>query len=101
MAALPQHENFVRSVNTKFQVRLDETKAVEAELTEVSELRLSPKQEQFSLVFRAPAEPFLGQGMRTLDHEHVGRLELFLVPISRDEKGICYEAVFNRLRKDT
>ena len=99
--ARPQHEHFARSLNTKFQIRLDETTAVDAELTQVSELSLSPKQEQFSIVFRAPAEPFLGQGMRTLDHEHIGRLELFLVPISQDEKGICYEVVFNRLRKDT
>jgi hypothetical protein len=48
----------------------------------------------FSLVFRGPFEPFLEQGIHRLEHEELGRLDLFLVPIGPDEAGMRYEAVF-------
>jgi hypothetical protein len=70
-------------------------------LVEVSELTLSTKQERFAIVFRLPNEPFLGQGMRHLQHEGMGEIDLFLVPISRDDEGTCYEAVFNRMVENT
>jgi hypothetical protein len=51
--------------------------------------------EPFSLVFRGPGEPTLAQQIYPLDHEALGRFEIFLVPIGPDEQGRCYEAVFN------
>ena len=93
------HEEFVENLNTKFHLSTDDTNIVELELTEVSELKLFATQEQFSIVFRGPRERFLGQGIRPLDHEKLGRFELFLVPIREDAEGYYYEAVFNRFRK--
>jgi uncharacterized protein DUF6916 len=72
---------------------------VEAELTEVSELLLSPKQERFAIVFRTSNDTFLGQGQREIEHDQMGEFVLFLVPIGRDDEGTSYEAVFNRLAK--
>ena len=99
MAATLEHEEFARHVNTTFRLRVNETETVEAQLVGVSELLLSPRQERFAIVFRAPNEPFLGQGQRSIEHDQMGDFSLFLVPIGQDERGTDYEAVFNRLVK--
>lgn len=49
----------------------------------------------FSLVFRSAAPGALPQGIYRLDHEAMGSMELFLVPIGPRDGGMCYEAVFN------
>ena len=69
---------------------------VEVELTEVSGLD-SDKPRPFSLVFAGPSEPTLPQGTYRLDHDRLGTLELFLVPIGPDPANtrLQYEAVFN------
>ena len=94
-----EHEDFAKHLNSKFLIRLSDTETVEAELTEVSELMLSPRQERFSIVFRTSNDFFLGQGQRPFEHEAIGNCDLFLVPVGRDEQGTYYEAVFNRLAK--
>jgi hypothetical protein len=99
MAADLQHAEFLKHLNTKFRIRVSEKDAVEAELTTVSEHLVSPRQERFSLLFRAPNEMFLGQGMRPFEHEAMGAFDLFIVPIERDDQGTYYEAVFNRMVK--
>jgi hypothetical protein len=93
------HAALVENLNTKFHVSADETNVVELELVEVSEPKPLPTQEQFAIVFRGPRDSFLGQGTRPLDHETLGRSDLFLVPIREDAEGYYYEAVFNRFRK--
>jgi hypothetical protein len=92
------YEAFTENAKTKFRVPLDEDKVVELELTEVSELKLHPRQEEFSLEFRGPLDIFLGQGVRNFEHDAMGRFELFIVPVEQDAQGVYYEAVFNRLR---
>lgn len=99
MDAALTHEAFTQHVNTKFQIQIDELQGVELELTEVSDVRVSSQQEQFAIVFRGPLEIFLGQGVRSFKHQHMGEFELFLVPINQDEQGFYYEAVFNRIRQ--
>jgi hypothetical protein len=99
MAADLQHEEFLKHLNTKFRIRVSEADTIEAELTDVSERLMSPRQERFSLVFRTTNEIFLGQGQRDFEHDQMGKFGLFLVPIGRDDAGTDYEAVFNRLVK--
>jgi len=99
MAARLEHEDFAKHLNSTFRIRIDESQTVESQLTEVSELLLSPKQERFSLVFRTSNDFFLGQGQRPFEHDVMGKFELFLVPIGRGEDGTHYEAIFNRLVK--
>ncbi|MGB0514265.1 MAG: DUF6916 family protein [Wenzhouxiangellaceae bacterium] len=70
----------------------------EAKLVEVrqgSEDPSSPSgRPAFSLLFACPNtdQPF--QAMFKLDHETTGELDLFLVPVGQDERGLLMEAVF-------
>jgi hypothetical protein len=86
-------------VNTTFTVMDDPAVPVEILLTEVTPLRATARQEMFSLLFHGPADHFLPQMMHKLAHDPLGEVDLFLVPVGRDEAGFIYEAVFNRLIK--
>ncbi len=99
MEASLTHEEFTKHAGTKFQVQNNESTSVELELVEVSELKLYPRQEEFTVVFRGPADAFLGQGGRLFTHEQMGQFELFIVPVRQDAQGFYYDAVFNRLRE--
>ena len=99
MGASFTHEAFHRQINRNFRVQLDENTGVDLELVEVSEIKLYPQQEEFTIVFRGPLNAFLGQGMGNFTHEQMGEFELFIVAIRQDELGFYYEAVFNRLRE--
>lgn len=48
----------------------------------------------FSLLFRGPLEPALPQRIYRLEHEAVGALEIFIVPVARDASGVHYQAIF-------
>ena len=99
MEASLTHEEFTKNANSKFQVQLEERSPVELELTEVSEIKRYPHQEQFSIIFRGPLEIFLDQGTRFFTHDQMGQFELFIVPLRQDEQGFYYEAIFNRVRE--
>jgi hypothetical protein len=49
---------------------------------------------QFSLVFRGPLEPVLPQAIYGLDHDSLGHLDLFLVPIGPADGAMRYHAAF-------
>lgn len=68
-----------------------------SEATDLSPRTAAPgsRRAPFSLVFRGPAKPLLPQRTYPLENEALGRLEIFIVPIGPDEKGMRYEAVFN------
>ena len=98
MTASLTHEEFSQHANTSFQVQVDENTNIPLELTDVSEIKLYPQQEEFTLVFRGPSDMFLGQGIRNFVHDQMGEFELFIVPIRQDAQGFYYEAIFNRMR---
>jgi hypothetical protein len=52
---------------------------------------------RFSACFRGPLEHFLPQSTYRLEHEGLGGVEIFIVPLRKDGEGIYYEAVFNRV----
>ena len=56
------------------------------------------RQVNFSLEFRAPTDTPPEQGMYHLTNRELGELDLFLVPIKRDERGLYFEAVFNLVK---
>jgi hypothetical protein len=37
--------------------------------------------------------------MYQIQHDQLGAFDLFLVPVSQDQDGVYFEAVFNRLRR--
>jgi hypothetical protein len=99
MAAPLDHETFSKYLNTKFRITRGESLAVETELSKVSELQRTGRQERFAINFRGPREPLLNQGIHTFDHDQMGAFKLFIVPIQQDEGGTLYEVTFNRLQK--
>jgi hypothetical protein len=76
------------------------------ELVEVTERHVADdkqpwtttRQERFSLLFRGGRDRPLQQGIYRMQHDQLGELELFLVPVGQDQSRVYYEAVFNRLR---
>jgi hypothetical protein len=68
---------------------------------EVAEARLlanpSPRaQAPFVVTLRENgAKLAFAQGMYTLHHPTLGPVELFVVPVGPDGKGMCYEITFN------
>lgn len=88
---------FAENLNTKFSVRVDGSRTVELELTEITESNSVPNQEQFALAFRGPADVYLPQQIYALEHQRLGTMSIFLVPVGRDEQSFEYEAIFTRV----
>ena len=101
MATPLTEEEFSKHVNTKFRVSGDQP--IELELEQVkgylSKAHEQQGMERFSAFFRGPRNPLLPQSVYALEHERMGALELFLVPIAQDENGCRYEAVFNYFKQ--
>jgi hypothetical protein len=89
-------EVFSEHLNTQFHIRFEPDITLNLELVEVAEGVSTPVQEQFSLIFRGPLETPFRQGMYRIEHERMGALQLFLVPVDRKPEGMLYEAAFNR-----
>lgn len=93
----PSQESFAESLHTKFRLPVQAGEPVELDLIEVTPGVQSEGTERFSLVFRGSLNLALPQGTYRLEHERLGALDIFLVPIARAADGFRYEAVFNRL----
>lgn len=97
MPAPLTEKEFSKHVNTKFRVKSDEP--IELELTAVKGYLSKPNEhsgmERFSAYFNGSGDRYLQQSVYSLEHDVMGAFELFLVPISQDERGFQYEAVFN------
>lgn len=61
----------------------------------MGEGRSNGKRAPFALTFQAPPEVSPVQGLYRLEHEELGTLEVFLVPVAGDQEGTDFEAVFN------
>jgi hypothetical protein len=53
------------------------------------------RRQPFSLVFRGPRSPYARQGTYLLEHDGLGSVSIFLVPLGPDASGMRYEAVFS------
>jgi hypothetical protein len=85
-------------LNTKFRLGVEAQKIVELELVEVeAHGDVAGQTGRFSALFRGPVDHFFPQGTYRMEHEQLGGMELFIVPIRKDNEGIYYEAVFNRV----
>ena len=105
MSATLTEQEFSQHLNTKFRLNIDTAEPVELELIEVKTYGNKDKpgerggMERFSVLFRGPLNAFLQQATYPLSHEKMGSFDIFLVPLSREEKGYSYEAVFNYLKQ--
>lgn len=76
----------------------DGTTAVALELAEARALKSpSPRSEpSFALILREnDAKRAFGQGLYRLEHPTLGDIDLFVVPVGPDSRGMCYEVTFN------
>lgn len=87
-------------LNTKFRLQTPSSDVLELELINVEDIESSPRQERFSILFRGPLEPAVWQGTYKMEHDQLGAFDLFIVVLGREEDGMRYEAVFNRMRKE-
>jgi len=91
---------FESQLNTKFLIK-NGAKKVTVTLTEVenfaSRKHTAAGKEGFSLRFRGPQATNLKQNTYLIEHKELGMFSLLLVPIGRDKRTPCYEAVINRL----
>lgn len=92
-------DTFAPHVGTSFNVRQVEggfaIRLADAYRSKVFEGQ--PRDEPFTLVFTSPPGPHLPQGLFNLEHDELGEVEIFLVPIGPETAGgdMRYEAIFN------
>ncbi|HYP00247.1 MAG TPA: hypothetical protein VER76_08655 [Pyrinomonadaceae bacterium] len=92
-------QSFSEQLNTKFRLSPEPEKVLEVELVEVqAHGDVAGQTERFSVLFRGPLDYFLPQRTYGMEHEHLGSMEIFIVPIRKDDAGFYYEAVFNRVK---
>ena len=93
---MPDLENlaaadFLPLLHERFRVDPGDASPFEVELVEVNEIAREPGgRAPFSLEFQGGPSPPLPQRIYRVEHEELGALEIFLVPIAPDR----YEAVF-------
>ncbi|HVF57342.1 MAG TPA: hypothetical protein VM934_14405 [Pyrinomonadaceae bacterium] len=99
-----EKETFAPHLKTEFRVRVGDSETLPLTLVEVSDLERTPGKEPrrgkkgFSLVFTGARTFFLPQQMYILEHDVMGRFDLFLVPVHpEDGEHFYYEAIFNFL----
>jgi len=93
---------FLKHVGSKFRLQLG-PQVLDLELVEAKGYLSGPNEqtgmERFSVFFDGPGAARLPQALYALEHEQMGKFEIFLVPISQNERGFRYEAVFNYFKK--
>jgi hypothetical protein len=94
-------KEFSQHVGTKFRTNLDQ-RELDLDLLEVKGYQSHANEqggmERFSVVFAGPRDSYLPQQTYRMEHERMGEFEIFLVPVSGDDKSFRYEAVFNYFR---
>lgn len=91
-------DDFRELTDQGFRLRHEQLPEAAATLLEVEDLPEGPGRSgraPFSLLFAVDGEAEPVQALFELEHEALGRLQVFLVPIGRDERGLLFEAVFN------
>jgi hypothetical protein len=93
---------FAPYVDTVFRIYPDSSKALKITLVKVEDIGPVPDSrtvgyECFVLKFRG-SQP-LRQNTYRIEHEILGRFDLFLVPAGKNKKGVYYQAVINRLNR--
>lgn len=68
---------------------------VELTIDEVSDPVVVGGFGSFAVLLTGPPEP-IEQATYRMHHAALGDFDLFVVPVGRDERGVQYEAVFNR-----
>lgn len=88
-------ESFAGQEGSTFRMVADENLAIDLTLADVTPLGDSGVREAFSLIFHAPAgEPVVPQRIYRLEHDALGALDLFMVPLGPKGGVFRYEVIF-------
>ena len=94
-----QSVDFNPYLNETFFIRLEGIEPIDLELVSVTESGPSSRPEtraSFSLQFLGPvSSKYLVQHIYCLEHEQMGALELFIVPLGPESGRMRYEAILN------
>lgn len=103
MTATLTEKEFSQNLNTTFHVKFPDGQ-IDVELDEVkgylSKHNEHEGMERFSVYFQGPTQPYLPQHLYLFEHDQMGQFEIFLVPVSQNERGFRYEAVYNYFRTE-
>lgn len=95
---LPDRDAFLACLQTTFRVLNVLPEPIDLELVQVTNLMETPRQIGFSVIFLGPADRMMPQHIYRLQHPQLGEMDLFLVPVGKQQSGYEYEAVFNHLK---
>lgn len=91
-------ESFSPHLNSIFALGVGES-TLELTLTQATKQPVTPfpgmMREPFSLIFRSGTPVVLPQRLYPFKHDALGKLDIFIVPVGRDPRGIVYQAIFN------
>jgi len=92
-------EDFSDKVGEVFTVSEEGVPSIPLTLKEAEPLNaafgLPDVRPPFSLIFLAADPRVLPQRIYRMEHNGLGELSIFLVPIGKDAKGVSYQATFN------
>jgi hypothetical protein len=98
MESFLQITDFEPYLNTRMLISWSSDYILPAELIELEKLSSETNIDRtpFSIVFRTEQKnEYFKQGNCILQHPEKGDINLFLVPLGLDEKGMRYEAIFS------
>lgn len=91
--------DFAPYLKQLFHIRLGSEETYSLELVEAAELGSPPTpglRKPFSLIFTNPDKTsYLPQRIYCLEHEKLGSLDVFIVPLGPDASGMRYQVIFN------
>jgi hypothetical protein len=91
------HDDFAGRVGERFTLSAPTGDTLEltlAEATASPEHAQAGRRTPFSLIFHGALSPYAPQGTWRVEHEEIGALDVFLVPIGPEGDAMRYEAVF-------
>lgn len=93
-------DDFRAHLGESFSLSTPSGQTITAQLAEVNDLGSNRPHDarlrhSFSLMFYAPATQRLSQGIYPLQHPQLGSLELFVVPVGLDARGLQLQVIFN------
>jgi hypothetical protein len=92
-------DTFTTRIGERFRLLADPSSETPLELIHATPLGAArPPQAAgrtpFSILFRGPLTPVWPQRIYRVEHDTLGTLDLFLVPIGPRDGGMVYEAIF-------
>jgi len=95
MSKTYRRDDFSGQLNTKFQIHFTPDMVMEGELIAVSEISESGPYESFTITFLIPEACPIHQQIYPIDHPQMDKMELFLVPSGKGEKGTTFVSTFS------